>query len=129
MHAALDSELGLRRDKMLMLISFLLPSIVMLDTRANIGSRVSELRVFALAVLANLLTTEIKQVVLPILDEISNAERLQALSERFPQTPLAADERFNNLMEEHLDSAFNWTRSTLLYQVGPQKNERRLSRL
>ncbi|MFT4721064.1 MAG: AAA family ATP:ADP antiporter [Candidatus Azotimanducaceae bacterium] len=128
-HAALGSELELRRDNMLLLISFLFPSIVMLDTRANIDSRVSELRVFALEVLENLLTTEIKQVVLPILDDISNAERLQALSELFPQTPLAADERFNNLMEEHLDSAFYWTRSALLYQVGQQKNKRHLSRL
>jgi AAA family ATP:ADP antiporter len=128
-HAALGSELELRRDNMLLLISFLFPSIVMLDTRANIDSRISELRVFALEVLENLLTTEIKQVVLPILDDISNAERLQALSERFPQTLLTADERFNHLMEEHLDSAFYWTRSALLYQVGQQKNERHLSRL
>jgi HEAT repeat protein/ATP/ADP translocase len=128
-HAALSSELELRRDNMLLLISFLFPSIVMLDTRANIDSRISELRVFALEVLENLLTTEIKQMVLPILDDISNAERLQALSERFPQTSLAAEERCDNLMEEHLDSAFYWTRSALLYQVGQQKNERHLSRL
>lgn len=128
-HSALGSELDLRRDNMLLLISFLFPSIVMLDTRANIDSRISELRVFALEVLENLLTSEIKHVVLPILDEISIAERLQALTERFPQAPMTADERFNSLLEEHLDIAFYWTRAGLLYQVGQQQNQQHLTRL
>ena len=128
-HSALGSELDLRRDNMLLLISFLFPSIVMLDTRANIDSRISELRVFALEVLENLLTAEIKQVVLPILDEISIAERLQALTVRFPQVSMTADMRFNSLVEEHLDSAFYWTRAALLYQVGQQQNEQHLARL
>jgi ATP/ADP translocase/HEAT repeat protein len=128
-HSALGSELDLRRDNMLLLISFLFPSIVMLDTRANIDSRISELRVFALEVLENLLTAEIKQVVLPILDEISIEERLQVLTERFPHPPMAADERFNNLMEEHLDAAFYWTRAAMLYQVGQQKSQQHLARL
>ena len=53
----------------------------MLDTRASMASKVSELRVFALEVLDNLLTNEIKPVVLPILDDLSVSERLAQLDE------------------------------------------------
>ena len=74
LHLALASELDVRRDNMLLLISFLFPSLVMLDTRANIGSKVSELRVFALEILDNLLTGEIKQIVLPLLDDLPNRQ-------------------------------------------------------
>jgi len=110
LHAALGSELDMRRDNMLLLISFLYPSIVMLDTRANIDSKVSELRTFALEVLDNLLTGDIKQIVLPILDDLTVAERLENLFSKFPQDKLSPDERFDEIMETHFDNAFYWTK-------------------
>jgi ATP/ADP translocase/HEAT repeat protein len=118
LHGALASELDVRRDNMLLLISFLFPSIVMLDTRANIDSKVAELRVFALEILDNLLTGEIKQIVLPLLDDLSVAERLEQMSVRFPQQQMTPDDRFHDVVESHFDRAFFWTRSCMLYQIG-----------
>ena len=92
-HAALGNELDVRRDNMLLLISFLYPSIVMLDTRANIDLKVSEVRTFALEVLDNLLTADIKQIVLPLLDDLTVAERLEELFSKFPQDQLSLQER------------------------------------
>ena len=69
-----------------------------LDTRASIASKVSGLRVFALEVLDNLLTNEIKPVVLPILDDLSVSERLAQLDERFPQVHMNAQDRFEDLV-------------------------------
>jgi ATP:ADP antiporter, AAA family len=118
LHAALASELDVRRDMMLLLISFLFPSIVMLDTRANIDSKVADLRVFALEVLDNLLTGDIKQIVLPLLDDLTVAERLEQMSERFPQEEMAPDVRFHDIVDNHFEQAFFWTRSCMLYQIG-----------
>ena len=123
LHNALASEMDARRDKMLLLISFLFPSIVMLDTRANIDSKVAELRVFALEILDNLLTGEIKQIVLPLLDDLTVAERLELMSERFPQTAMTPAERFHDIVENHYDHAFFWTRSCMLYQIGRNQSE------
>ncbi len=120
-HSALCHELDVKRDNMLLLISFLFPSIVMLDTRANIDSKVTELRIFALEVLDNLLTGEIKQIVLPLLDDLTVAERLTALEEKFPQESMSAENRFNDIVESHFDDAFFWTRNTLLYQIGQDR--------
>jgi HEAT repeat protein len=122
-HSALGHELDVKRDSMLLLVSFLFPSIVMLDTRANIDSKVAELRIFALEILDNLLTGEIKQVVLPLLDDLTVGERLEFLAEKFPQQIMTPDERFSNIVESHFDDAFFWTRNTLLYQIGKDKNE------
>jgi hypothetical protein len=125
-HSALGHELDVKRDSMLLLISFLYPSIVMLDTRESIDSKVSELRIFALEVLDNLLTGEIKQIVLPLLDDLTVAERLSLLSEKFPQEKMTPEARFNNIVESHFDQAFFWTRSTLLYQIGKNQESKQL---
>ena len=123
LHAALGNELDVRRDMMLLLISFLFPSIVMLDTRANIDSKVAELRVFALELLDNLLTGEIKQIVLPILDDLSVAERLEQMSVRFPQERMTPDVRFHDIVDSHFERAFFWTRSCMLYQIGMSESQ------
>lgn len=118
LHNALSAELEIRRDKLLLLVSFLFPSVVMLDTRANIDSKVQELRVFALEILDNLLTGDIKQIVLPLLDDLTVAERLEMMSARFPQQRLSVEERLKDVVEQHFDRAFSWTRSCMLMQIG-----------
>lgn len=118
LHGALESESKVRRDNMLLLISFLFPSIVMLDTRANLDSKVAELRVFALEILDNLLTGDIKQIVLPLLDDLTVAERLEQMSQRFPQVELEPEERFHDIMENHYEQAFFWSRSCMIYHIG-----------
>lgn len=117
-HSALGHELDMKRDNLLLLTSFLFPSIVMLDTRAHIDSKVAELRIFALEVLDNLLTGEIKQIVLPLLDDLTVRERLDLLRDKFPQEAMEPVDRFNDVVERHYDYAFFWTRSTMLYHIG-----------
>ncbi|MDA0789335.1 MAG: Npt1/Npt2 family nucleotide transporter [Proteobacteria bacterium] len=121
LRSALGNELDLRRDNMLLLISFIFPSIVMLDTRAHIDSKVAELRTFALEVLDNLLTGDIKQVVLPLLDDLTVSERLEMLASRFPHQRMSPKARFDNIIETHFDGALYWTRSSLLFLIGQLK--------
>lgn len=120
-HSAMGHELDLHRDNMLLLTSFIFSSNVMLDTRANIDSKVSELRVFALEVLDNLLTTEVKQIVFPLLDDLTVAERLEALSVRFPQTRMTAEVRMHNILADYYEHSVYWTRSVLLHKIGELK--------
>ena len=129
LHAALSSELEIRRDKMLLLMSFLFESIVMLDTRANIDSKVAELRVFALEILDNILTSEIKDTVLPLLDDITVEERLEHLAARFPQQKMSADQRFHDIVNNHYDRAFFWTRSCMLLQIGEQASAEHIGQI
>ncbi len=121
LYHALNNELDEHRDNMLLLISFLYPSIVMLDTRANIDSKVAELRIFALEVLDNILTSDIKEIVLPILDDVTIKERLEALQPRFPQEHLSGMLRFEEIMERHFARAPSWTRICLIHQIGTDK--------
>tara|TARA_R110002072_G_scaffold103600_3_gene227302 strand:+ start:24606 stop:27374 length:2769 start_codon:yes stop_codon:yes gene_type:complete len=117
-HSAMGHELDLHRDNMLLLTSFIFSSSVMLDTRANIDSKISELRVFALEVLDNLLTAEVKQIVFPLLDDLTVAERLQALSVRFPQTRMTADLRLHHVLDSYYGQSLYWTRAVLLHKIG-----------
>jgi HEAT repeat protein len=121
LHSALGHELDLHRDNMLLLTSFIFSSSVMLDTRANIDSKVSELRVFALEVLDNLLTAEVKQIVFPLLDDLTVSERLQALSVRFPQTSMRPEPRLYHILQNFYKHSLYWTRSMLMHKVGELK--------
>lgn len=120
-HSALGHELDLHRDNMLLLTSFIFSSSVMLDTRANIDSKVSELRVFALEVLDNLLTAEVKQIVFPLLDDLTVAERLQALSVRFPQAKFSSNDRLRHILTDYYEQSLYWTKAILLHKVGELK--------
>ncbi len=117
-HSAMGYELEVHRDNMLLLTSFIFSSIVMLDTRANIDSKVADLRVFALEVLDVVLTAEIKEVVIPLLDDLTVTEQLAHLSVRFPQRSMSAEDRFDEIVNDHFETAFYWTRSSLLYLIG-----------
>jgi len=117
-HRALGNEMDMHRDNMLLLISYLFPSIMMLDTRANIDSKVAELRIFALEVLDNILSAEIKQIVLPLLDDFTVAERLEAMAVRFPQKRLDPEARIHDILDKHFAKASYWSRSCLLYHMG-----------
>jgi len=128
-HSALGSELDLRRDKMLLLISFIFPSIIMLDTRAHIDSKVAELRTFALEVLDNLLSNELKEIVLPLLDDLRVTERLHLLKVRFPQQRLSSLNRFEEMINSHYGRAFYWTRACMLHQLGKDQNHHHSSLL
>lgn len=128
-HNALGSELDVRRDNLLLLCSFLYPSVVMQDTRANIDSRISDLRVFALEVLDNILSSDIKQVVLPVLDDLTVAERLRALQEKFPQEKMEPSVRFGEIVNNYIDDAFYWTKACVLYQIGQDRNQVHLNKV
>ena len=118
---ALTTELDQHRDNMLLLISFLYTSVVMLDTRANIDSNVMDLRIFSLEVLDNILNSEIKQIVLPILEDLSVTEKLEILCMKFPQVRYSAQDRLNNVIMRHYDAASDWTRACLLLQIGKDR--------
>lgn len=128
-HSALGNELDLRRDQMLLLISFIFPSIIMLNARLHIDSKVADLRTFALEVLDNLLSNELKEIVLPLLDDLRVIERLHLLKAKFPQQRLSAQDRFEEMINHHYDRAFCWTRTCVLYQLGKEKNHQHLSLL
>ena len=119
--SAMVYELEIHRDNLLLLMSFVFDSAVLLDTRANIDSKIADIRVFALEVLDNVLTAEVKAIVIPLLDDISTAEQLDLLSIRYPQQALATADRFDDIISKHFADAFYWTRATLLHQIGERK--------
>jgi AAA family ATP:ADP antiporter len=107
---------------MLLIVSFLFPSIVMLESRANIDSKVADHRVFALEVLDTLLSPDIKQIVIPLLDDIPPRDQLEALNTSYPQRKLNPEARFEDLLKYHANHAFFWTKASLLHQIGKGGN-------
>ena len=123
---ALLNELDIRLDNMLLLTSFLFPSIAILNSRANLSSNIPDRRVFALEILDNLLSPDIKRIVIPLLDDITPAEKLEALNASFPQRKLDPESRFQDLLEYSADNAFSWTKASLLHQIGKSRSANHL---
>ena len=45
------------------------------------------------------------------------------MSVRFPQEQLAPDVRFHDIVDNHFERAFFWTRSCMLYQIGMAESQ------
>ena len=45
------------------------------------------------------------------------------MSERFPQEQLTANARFHDIVDNHFERAFFWTRSCMLYQIGLDESQ------
>jgi AAA family ATP:ADP antiporter len=117
-HTALGHELDIHRDNIFLITSFIYSSFAIMDSRARFDSKVADLRVFAIEVLDNFLNPQLKEVIIPLLDDLTVSERLEKLEKYFPQETLTASERFDEIMTTHFDDAFIWSKSCLLYFVG-----------
>jgi hypothetical protein len=116
--AALRSEFDVHRDNLMLLASFIFGSAVMMNSRANIDSNVADLHIFALETLDNLLSREIRLIMIPLLEDLTISERLTKLQVYYPQASMAPEDRSRDIVLQHFDDALFWTRSCLLFRIG-----------
>jgi hypothetical protein len=81
LQAAFHDRLWLSRERIFYLLSFLYEPAVVLRARDNLQQASLEKRAYALEVIDTLIAQALKPFVLPLLDELSSAQRLHG--ERF----------------------------------------------
>lgn len=118
LQAALADRVWLSRERLLYLLSFLYDPAVVLRARDNLLQGTIEKRSYALEVIDTLLPQALKPVVLPLLDEVTPAQRLQRLGSSFSEPSRSRRERLREMIGDAAYAHDPWLQACALYAVG-----------
>ena len=114
---ALHLELERTQDRLLLLLSFLFDPSAILQARRQLATGSQDKRSFALEVIDNLVSNDLKSVAMPLLDESPLDERLRRLAPRFPQARLPRAARLREIAHWATESTSPWTVACAVYTI------------
>jgi hypothetical protein len=117
LRTALQHDLAQLCRRLFLLLSFIYEAQSILRAWENMTHDSAEKRAYALEIIDVLVASELKPLLLPLLDELSPAERLQRLSVRFPQRRLGCDQRLREIVSQPEKWAHPWTKASALYTM------------
>ncbi len=99
------------------------------DTRSiqlvkeNIDSKTSEGIAYAIELLDVFLSDQLKQRVIPILDDVSDSERINRLEDFYPRIKLDSKLVLKFMINRDFTQSNRWTKACVLYQIGKLRIE------
>ncbi len=120
---ALRSEVSNDIDHVYMLLAMLYDARSIQLVKENIESGTVEGTAFAVELLDVFLSDQLKQRVIPTLDELSDQERIRRLEVFYPRIPLDEKLVLKFLINRDFTQTNRWTKACVLRQVGEEKIE------
>jgi len=112
---ALDVEKELNLEVIFLLLSFLYePRIITLIQKNIIGKDT----IFALEIIDNFFTQDIKKLITPLFDDISSHQKIKRLSYKFPQEKMSFTERLRAIVVRDYDKLDTWTITKAIELLG-----------
>jgi AAA family ATP:ADP antiporter len=121
---AKEVEQALRREiqndieHVYMLLAMLYDTRSIQLVKESIESGTTEGTTYAVELLDVFLSEQLKQRVIPVLDELTDAERISRLEMYYPRVKLDAKLVLKFLINRDFVQTNRWTKSTVLYQIG-----------
>lgn len=108
-------------DHIYMLLSMLYDPKSINLVKENIESKTSEGTTYAIELLDVFLSEELKQKVLPILDDISDSEKLKKLEIFYPRAPLSSKDVLKLLINRDFTQTNRWSKACAIYVIGKSR--------
>jgi hypothetical protein len=89
--------------------------------KQNIESATNEGVTYAIELLDVLLAEDLKQKIIPILDDISDTERVSKLNVYYPRAKLSTQLALKFLINRDFTQSNRWTKACAIYQIGRLK--------
>ena len=121
--AALRREIQNDIEHIYMLLAMLYDTRSIQLVKENIESGTTEGTTYAVELLDVFLSEQLKQRVIPVLDEISDQERVSRLEVFYPRVKLDAKLVLKFLINRDFTQSNRWTKATVLYQIGSLRIE------
>jgi HEAT repeat protein len=115
---ALESEVEGNRCAILLMLAMIYPRDSILSAQAGIASSSKDKRARAVEMLDSLVSQEIKDLVIPLLEDISTARRQSRLVAYFEQRRMSPHERLKEILSRSQQWTSVWTKSCALFTVG-----------
>jgi HEAT repeat protein len=108
---ALQAELAEKKEHIFLLLSLIYDAQTIRLIRTHIESGNSQSKAFALEISDMIVSAEIKEILLPLFDDITVQERLALFRYRFPQERLSCLERIFDIINKDYNAIRNWTKT------------------
>jgi AAA family ATP:ADP antiporter len=118
---ALKWEIQNDIQHMYMLLAMLYETQSIQLVKENIDSGTAEGTAFALELLDVFLSEQMKQRVIPVLDDVSNGEKVNRLDVFYPRVPLNDQLALKFIINRDFAQANRWTKACVLQRVGERK--------
>ena len=107
---ALVQEQEKKKENLFLLLSMLYDSKTIQFIRESFETGKTETRMYAAEVLDITVSSEIKKLFLPFIDDVSLEERLQIFSQQFPQQKMLVHDRLINIINKSYSKINSWTK-------------------
>lgn len=121
--AALQWEVQSDIEHIYMLLTMLYDTRSIQLVKENIDSGTAEGITYAVELLDVFLSEQLKQRVIPILDDLTNAERIDRLQDFYPRIKLDSKLVLKFIINRDFTQSNRWTKACVLFQIGIQKIE------
>ncbi len=108
-------------DHIYMLLSMLYDPRSINLVKENIESKTNEGITYAIELLDVFLSEELKQKVIPILDDISDSEKLKKLEIFYPRAPLSSEDVLKLLINRDFTQTNRWSKTCAIYVIGKSR--------
>jgi ATP:ADP antiporter, AAA family len=121
---AVDMEREFNFELLFKLLSFMYePRIINLIRKNIIGKNT----IFAIEIVDNFINQEIKQLIIPLFDDISIGQKIRRLSYLYPQKKRNFYSRLNEIITQDFDKVGPWTISKAIELIGKIHSKKRAS--
>jgi ATP:ADP antiporter, AAA family len=118
---ALQWEVQSDVEHIYMLLTMLYDTRSIQLVKENIDSGTAEGITYAVELLDVFLSEQLKQRVIPILDDLTNAERIDRLQDFYPRIKLDSKLVLKFIINRDFTQSNRWTKACVLFQIGIQK--------
>jgi len=108
---ALQQEIDEKKENIFLLLSLIYDSSTILHIRENIEGKDSKARMYALEVCDMTVSPDIKDLVLPLFDDIGQKEKLEKFNQRYPQQELGIQGRLIDIINKDYGKISKWTKA------------------
>lgn len=114
LRSAIDYELTNKRENIFLLLSLIYDPKIIKHVREKIQSKDNDARVYALEIIDMTVSEDLKNLIIPILDDITIKETINAYETLFPQKKLDISERLKDILNKDYSKINVWTKSCAL---------------
>ncbi len=116
--AAIEEEIDHDVEHIYMLLSMLYDAQSIELVKENIESGTNEGVTYALELLDVFLSEDLKQRIIPVLDDLTYAEKYKKLEVFYPRDPLDEKMVLKFLLNRDFSQTNRWTKTCIIYQIG-----------
>jgi len=112
--AAIEYEIMKKRDDVFLLLSLIYNSKTIKHIREKVESKDNDSRVYALEIIDMIVSDDLKNLIIPILDDLSYKEIMHHYIHIFPQEKLNMAERLVDIVNKDYSKINAWTKACAL---------------